>query len=380
MNRHLLLIATALLFASPVLAAAGSRARPAAWSPIAQGRAPATINPLPIQPDTALPLFDRTASAAPATVRAAHNDIDGNGRSDLLWYSTWHLHPRDSASIFDLAYWRMDGTNVVSKHTYRVSTGFRNEATGDFDGDGRSDILWFAYDFGSPDTRIFLWRSRGDASFDAPYVASVPKQWNLVQMGASADINGDGRDDIIWQNRITGQAAYWLMDGTAVLGSYVFDLHPDCILNGAGDFDGDGRDDLLCNDQARGLLYFMRNSGDGGFGYSMVRAYDPKWWRMIGNPDLNGDGRADIVWFNSQIYMVAFWWMDGATVLREDTRWGGSAGSTVATGDFDGDGLGDIVSLEGGGYYPYVLLWRSLGDGNFDTQLLGETATRWTFM
>ena len=376
MNRIECVIAAALIFLSHDLAAADLRARPKPWNPATQGQAPATIDPLPIQSDRALPLFYAAAPAVSMTARA-RNDIDGNGRSDLIWLSTWHFYRPSSA--FSLAYWRMDGTSVASKHTYQASTNFRNEVTGDFDGDGRADILWFAYDFDLPDTRIFMWRSRGDATFDAPYVASVPKRWNLAQMGSSADINGDGRDDIIWQNRTSGQAAYWLMDGTTVLGSSVFQLHPDCVVNGAGDFDGDGRDDLLCNDRMRGLLFLMRNSGDGEFGLSMVKAYDPNWY-MVGNPDLNGDGRADIVWFNSQLSMVAFWWMNGATVLREDTRWVGSMASTVATGDFDGDGLGDIVSLAGGGYYPYVLLWRSRGDGNFDTTLLGETASAWSFM
>src|SRR5574337_2159731 len=35
---------------------------------------------------------------------------------------------------------------------------------------------------------------------------------------ATADLNGDGRSDLIWYNAATGQTTTWLMNGTTVIG------------------------------------------------------------------------------------------------------------------------------------------------------------------
>ena len=45
----------------------------------------------------------------------------------------------------------------------------------------------------------------------------VPTSWNIV---GSADFNGDGKTDILWQNSVTGQRVIWLMNGTSY-GSFV---------------------------------------------------------------------------------------------------------------------------------------------------------------
>ena len=39
--------------------------------------------------------------------------------------------------------------------------------------------------------------------------------------GIDSDFNGDGKSDILWQNRTTGARAIWLMNGTA-FGSSVY--------------------------------------------------------------------------------------------------------------------------------------------------------------
>src|SRR6185503_14502006 len=34
-----------------------------------------------------------------------------------------------------------------------------------------------------------------------------------------ADLNGDGRADVVWRNRNTGEVGYWLLNGAAIIGS-----------------------------------------------------------------------------------------------------------------------------------------------------------------
>jgi hypothetical protein len=40
----------------------------------------------------------------------------------------------------------------------------------------------------------------------------VPTQWQIVGTG---DFNGGGKTDIVWQNNATGERAIWLMNGTS---------------------------------------------------------------------------------------------------------------------------------------------------------------------
>jgi hypothetical protein len=67
-------------------------------------------------------------------------------------------------------------------------------------------------------------------------------------------------------------------------------------------------------------------------------------WTVPGTGDVNSDGKADIIWYNSMTGQVVIWLMDGASVIG-----GGSPGSAavawsaIGTGDFNGDGKTDIL-------------------------------------
>ena len=67
------------------------------------------------------------------------------------------------------------------------------------------------------------------------------------QIKGTGDFNGDGKSDILWQNT-DGTAAIWLMNGmnaTAVGAVGPFNPGPSWHIEGTGDYDGDGRSDIL---------------------------------------------------------------------------------------------------------------------------------------
>ncbi|UHQ22681.1 VCBS repeat-containing protein [Lysobacter sp. 5GHs7-4] len=305
-------------------------------------------------------------SQAASLMRTAQSDFDGDGRSDLLWTQTYSKSPRDRDYM---SYWRMNGPQIFSAHNFAHQARVPPGSVGDFNGDGRADVLFSALDWPGG-----LWLGRGDGGFDVRYVTgpNLPPEirWKRTRVPESVDLNGDGRDDVLVVNRDLQRAGYVLMDGPTALGAVSFDLASGYSLNGAGDFDGDGLDDLLCAYDA-GHLYLWRNRGDGGFDVSLIAVYDPNW-SVVGNPDLNGDGRADIVWRGPN-GMLAFWWLDGSSIIRADTKWAGSR--DVATGDFDGDGLEDVAWTQAS--TAYAFLWRSRGDGEFDSYLLGQFNLYW---
>lgn len=318
----------------------------------------------------------RVSSARPsnhiASMTSVHNDVDGDGRSDLIWYTYFSDHT--IPTYWNLSYWRMEGPSRASTHNHIFQSDLRAAPTsGDFNGDGRTDLL-----YGPPVYHPInrFWFSRGDGGFDTAQASGGDQYigWALTYLPNNVDLNADGRDDILLRKANDNLGAYLLMDGRTVLGSVIFDLGPGYAINGAGDFDGDGLGDLLCSLTALGHLYFWHNRGDGGFDVSLIAVYDPSW-EIVGNPDLNGDGRSDIVWSNQALNMLGFWWLDGASIIRSDSKWAGPR-PRVATGDFDGDGIGDVVWTQQVSPY-YSFMWRSRGDGEFDAYLIAQINQYW---
>ncbi len=287
------------------------------------------------------------------------NDLNGNGTSDLIWFNT---------SSSTMAYWWLNNTTVTGTGQFAIGSTFRIAGTGDLDGDGRADIIWRD----STTNYHYLWRSRGDGQFDTPFLAAIGPGWSIAR---TADLNSDGRDDLIWENVGTGQMAYWMMNGTAVLSTGVFTVGTAYRIVAAGDFDGDGRGDILWANASAGYLYLWRSRGDGTFDTPFVAAYGTTW-TIAGTPDLNGDGRSDIVWENTGTGQMAYWWMNAAVIQSTGVFTVGTAYRIATTGDFDGDGRGDIVWANASSGFLY--LWRSRGDGTFDTPFLASYSNAWS--
>ena len=82
--------------------------------------------------------------------------------------------------------------------------------THNFDGDGKSDILWQGSD-GTP--AIWLMDGTTALSVGAAGSFNPGPSW---QVKGAGDFNGDGKSDILWQGQ-NGTPSIWLMDGTNVL-------------------------------------------------------------------------------------------------------------------------------------------------------------------
>ncbi len=118
---------------------------------------------------------------------------------------------------------------------------------GDFNGDGRPDILWQNQSTGD----IVFWQMDGTTVLSQSLIGNVPDtNWKIVDY---ADFNQDGKSDILWQNQATGDVCIWLMDGTTLIGVIpgggVSD--PYWRIASAVDYSGDGKPDYLWQHQQR---------------------------------------------------------------------------------------------------------------------------------
>ena len=194
----------------------------------------------------------------------------------------------------------------------------------DFDGDGKDDVLLRHRVTGLWQINFMNWRQVRPKSGLTKIFAHP--SWEIMGTG---DFNRDGRGDVLLRNKDTG--AWWinLMNGRSFSGggtSITKDL--DWIIAGIDDFDGDGKDDVLLRHRVTGLwqINFMNwrqvrpNSGSTGM-------FTHKSWEIMGTGDFNRDGRGDVLLRNKN---TGVWWMylmngrtanGGKTLITTDLDW-----------------------------------------------------------
>ena len=83
----------------------------------------------------------------------------------------------------------------------------------------------------------------GTSHISSAYLPSLPANWSVA---TTADLNGDGKPDIVLENVASGQRAVWLMSGVTRTSSVYLPAAPaSWKIVGRGDFNGDGKTDLV---------------------------------------------------------------------------------------------------------------------------------------
>ena len=165
---------------------------------------------------------------------------------------------------------------------------------GDLNGDGKDDVLlrhedgrWFYYPM---DGRRHITSQRGLADLTRKL------DWRVAGIG---DFNGDGKDDVLLRHT-DGRWFYYPMDGrrhiTSQRGLADLTRKLDWQVAGIGDFNDDGKDDvLLRHEDGRWFYYPMDGrrhiTSQRGLA-DLTRKLD---WRVAGIGDFNEDGKDDVL-------------------------------------------------------------------------------------
>ena len=129
-----------------------------------------------------------------------------------------------------------------------------------------------------------------------------------------ADLDGDGKADVLWRNSSTGENYFYPLNGLAIGAGegYVRTVaDTSWRIAGTGDFNGDGKGDVLWRNSSTGQNYVFLMSGTAMLGEGFVRTVPDHDWEVVGVADFNGDGKDDVLWRNTSTGDNYLFPMDG---------------------------------------------------------------------
>ena len=268
---------------------------------------------------------------------------NGNSRLDLL---RQRLKPDEMAQparkVNDLkSDWRFEHQKIA------VNREIASLAVGDFNGDGKQDMAYFAV----PDQLTV--RLQGAETewgvrdrFRLPDVNRA--QWIL----AAGDLNGDKRDDLAVLGKTVTYLCYQQDNGELAAPTKLMNTSESLGLLNIQDLDGDGRNDLfyIVGDDAERPFAARLQTSDGRLGPE-IRCESPAH-RGVTLSNIDGQPGVEILSIEAQTGRVRV-----SQLARPEVQPGELAGQIVqfgfgtqagrgrdlAIGDIDGDGLQDVV-------------------------------------
>jgi FG-GAP-like repeat len=256
-------------------------------------------------------------------------DILSSGRNDLLAA----VHDPDVLYLFP----NLGGGNFGPAQVLANLGGGRSFVVGDFDGDGKPDIAYNAFDpvTGLGDLHLLI--NQGGGAFRDVSPAGLGNAGGLI---VSGDFNGDGLPDLAVEST-QGILQVFLNQGNLSF----LPVTQSAALNGfnqlvVGDFDGDGILDMagIGGVPDPGSVLFLWGDGSGVFAPQYIPG--PVGFNLAAG-DINGDGIPDVVVPDRALAVSVVLGSKGRNFPNPQSIYFDTAASIIA-GDMNGDGLPDL--------------------------------------
>jgi hypothetical protein len=297
-------------------------------------------------------LFDATSRSSRYTV----GDYDGDGKTEIVGIDGRFLVTDLEVFGGPTPAWEYEAQAVRWQTGSGVYTDDQVYLAGDFNGDGAPDMARVFNEYGETSVDV---HSNTGVGFEYTRWATKQGAHGLDQIFLTGDVNGDGIDDILKIFAYAGATTADVFLG----GTTGFTYHRWLTSQGAhwpgqkfvaGDFNGDGLADFAKIWDWDGLatidVFLSAGTHFSSFTYWAIR--DGGFWPMqqYVAGDYTGDGRDDIarIFTHAGLTSIDVFSSQGTSFSQQ--RWitqngRGADGQKHVSGDFDGDGLEDLVKV-----------------------------------
>jgi len=237
------------------------------------------------------------SSGGSTAVSVAVADVNGDGKLDILVANECDTSSTCADGSVGVLLGNGDGTFRGAK-IYDVGFAINSLAIADVNGDGKLDLLVAK---GGANNNVGVLLGDGDGTFQT--VLDYESGGNTALSVTVADVNGDGRPDLLVGNQCdmsnncaNGSVGVLLGNGNGTFQPVVTygSRGPGVFALAVADVNGDGTPDLLDASFFFNTVGVLLGNGDGTF--QAVTTYDTGGIlpRSIAVADLNGDGKPDV--------------------------------------------------------------------------------------
>ncbi len=252
----------------------------------------------------------------------------------------------------------------------------RGLALADINHDGTLDLVSVS----SKTDTVNVQLGRGDGTFFNPVTFPAGGRFPIAL--SLVDLNNDGNLDVVTVTKNSSVVSVLLGDGTGHFSSPSANKIPGMsgpISIRTADLDGDGNQDVVTVNATTKNITVLRGDGTGHFFPAMNFATHGKNPRDIALGDFDGDGFVDAVVANSASHNISYLpGLPGATfgpAVLFRTEGGKPVALTV--GDFNSDGHLDVAVANNGAKFISVLIGSGLGGSlEFRSQIQVDYPTR----
>ena len=324
---------------------------------------------------TSTPLFlypVSYASGGNAPVSAAVADVNGDGKPDLV------VANGNSKNVGVLL-GNGDGTFRAVVTYDSGGRGAESVVIADINSDGKPDLIvasGCASTGSSCRGSVGVLLGNGNGTFKAAmsYDSGGVLSWSV----AVADVNGDGKLDVIVTNNSDNTVGVLLGNGDGTFKPAVSYPSGSNSFTGSvavADVNGDGKPDLVVADEcltypdcASSTVGILLGNGNGTFQSAVTYSAGGSYATTVEVADVNGDGRPDLVVGSgfSDAVSVLLGNGDGtfkAAIVYDLAQTVGS----IAVRDVNGDGKPDLLVTGESSQHGAVIAFLGNGDGTFSS-------------